>query len=130
MRANRQIEFKAKRLFHVCMVNGELDEDRTRRAVAHIIADKRRGYIPLLLQFKRLIRLHVEARTAAVETTMPLPADLRSNVQTWLRDTYGKGINVRYAQNPELIGGMRLRVGNDVYDGSVKYELAALEKSF
>ena len=35
-----------------------------------------------------------------------------------------------FVENPSLIGGMRVRVGSDVYDGSVKAGLVALEKSF
>jgi F-type H+-transporting ATPase subunit delta len=37
---------------------------------------------------------------------------------------------VAFTQRPELIGGMRVQVGCDVYDGSVRAGLAALEKSF
>ena len=35
-----------------------------------------------------------------------------------------------FAQNPALIGGMRIKVGSDVYDGSVQARLAALQESF
>jgi F-type H+-transporting ATPase subunit delta len=61
---------------------------------------------------------------------MPLPEDLRASVQTGLARTYGPGISTSFAHNPELIGGMRIKVGSDVYDGSVRARLAELEKSF
>ena len=32
-----------------------------------------------------------------------------------------------FVPNPELIGGMRVTVGSDVYDGSIRNQLAALE---
>ena len=43
---------------------------------------------------------------------------------------YGPELNTSFADNPALIGGMRISVGSDVYDGSVKAGLAALENSF
>ena len=43
---------------------------------------------------------------------------------------YGPGISTSFAHNPALIGGMRIHVGSDVYDGSVRAGLDALEKSF
>jgi F-type H+-transporting ATPase subunit delta len=43
---------------------------------------------------------------------------------------YGPGIKTQFGLKPALIGGMRIKVGSDVYDGSVQSELAALEESF
>ena len=43
---------------------------------------------------------------------------------------YGPGLTALFTQNPELIGGMRIKVGSDVYDSSVQSALAALAKSF
>jgi len=47
-----------------------------------------------------------------------------------LAQTYGHGVTASYTQNPGLIAGMRIKVGSDVYDGSVQARLAALEQSF
>ena len=41
-----------------------------------------------------------------------------------------RGISTLFVQNPALIGGMRIHIGSDVYDGSVRSGFAALEKSF
>jgi F-type H+-transporting ATPase subunit delta len=43
---------------------------------------------------------------------------------------YGPGLNVSFWVNPELIGGVRIKVGSDVYDGSVAARLAALDNTF
>jgi F-type H+-transporting ATPase subunit delta len=130
METRKQSERAAMKLFRLCLVNGLLDADRTRQVVQRVIASKRRGYLALLSRFQRLVRLEQEARTAEVETAEPLPADLRTSVKARLEDAYGAGINVRFVERPALIGGMRVKVGSDVYDGSVQSELAALEKSF
>jgi len=130
MKTNRKVEREAKRLFRLCVVDGLLDEGRTREVVQRVLASKRRDCLALLSRFQRLVRLDQEAHTAAVETASPLPPDLRANVESGLRNAYGPKMNIQFAQKPALIGGMRIKAGNDVYDGSVQFELAALEKAF
>ena len=61
---------------------------------------------------------------------MPLAAELRAATQASLIRLYGPGLNTSFIDRPSLIGGMRIQVGSDVYDGSVQSELAALEKRF
>ena len=130
MKTTRQIKREAKRLFHFCLVNGLLDEARTRQVVQRIIDAKRRGGLAFLSDFQRLVKLDSARHTAKVESAIPLPEDLRLSVQTGLASRYGPGISASFAHNPELIGGMRIKVGSDVYDGSVRARLAELEKNF
>jgi F-type H+-transporting ATPase subunit delta len=129
MRTKAQIQRAAKQLYRLCLVDGLLDESRVRQAVQLIIDDKRRGSIELVSHFQRLVRLYSEAHTASVQTAAPLPADLKASVQARLHDLYGPGIDAQFALKPALIGGMRVKVGSDVFDGSVRSELDLLEKS-
>ena len=130
MKTTRQIKREAKQLFRFCLVNGLLDEGRTRQVVQRIIDEKRRGSLALLSYFQRLVKLDFARHTAQVESAVPLPADLRASIQAGLAHTYGPGISASFAHNPGLIGGMRIKVVSDVYDGSVRARLAALEKGF
>jgi len=130
MKTTRQLKREAKQLFRLCLVDGKVDEGIARRVVEAVLQLRRRGYVTLLGHFQRLLKLEFARHTAEVESAVPLPADLQSKVQSGLKDVYGPGITALFAQNPRLIGGMRIRVGSDVYDGSVQSELAALERSF
>ncbi len=130
MKTTRQTKREAKRLFRFCLVNGLLDEARTRQVVQRIIDARRRGGLALLSHFQRLVKLDSARHTAEVESAMPLPEDLRASVQAGLARVYGPGISPSFAHNPGLIGGMRIKVGSDVYDGSVRARLAELEKGF
>ena len=65
-----------------------------------------------------------------MQSAIPLPPDLRGTVESTLTRAYGPGLNISFVENPALIGGMKVRVGSDVYDGSVRGRLAALEESF
>jgi F-type H+-transporting ATPase subunit delta len=130
MKATKQNRRDAKQLFRLCLVNGLLDENRARQVVQQIVAARQRGYLATLSHFRRLVELDSVRHTATVESARTLPADLQASVQTGLNRHYGPGLNTSFAENPALIGGMRIRVGSDVYDGSVQARLAALEQSF
>jgi F-type H+-transporting ATPase subunit delta len=39
-------------------------------------------------------------------------------------------VDIAFGQNPALIGGLRVKVGSDVYDGSVRAKLESLAASF
>ena len=117
-------------LFRLCLLNGLLDEARVRQVVQRVVEGKRRGYLVLLSHFQRLVKLDHDRHTAEVESAVPLPADLRARVQAGLQSVYGPRIEILFTNRPALIGGMRVKVGSDVYDGSVQSGLVALERGF
>jgi F-type H+-transporting ATPase subunit delta len=127
MKTKRHIARAARRLFRVCLVDGALDENRVRQVAARLVASGRRGALQVLSGFLRLVRLNLHQRTAVVESAAALPDDLRDSVTDDLKRTYGASLQTTFAVNPALVGGMRIRVGSDVYDGSVRARLARLE---
>jgi F-type H+-transporting ATPase subunit delta len=130
MKISKQIRRDAKQLFRSCVENGLLNEGRVRLAVQRVIESKPRGFLAILSHFERLVKLDIARRTARVESAAPLDANLQGQVQAGLTSHYGAGLNLSYTQNPALLGGLRIQVGSDVYDGSVRARLEALEESF
>jgi len=130
MKSNKRVKRQAKQLFSLCQVEGLLDEDRTRQVVQRVIATGRRDGPAILAYLLRLVRLDLAQYAANVESASPLAADLQSSIQASLLRRYGPGFNMTFTLRPSLIGGMRIQVGSDVYDGSVLARLTAFEKSF
>jgi F-type H+-transporting ATPase subunit delta len=130
MKVSKQTRREAKQLFRSCLVLGLVDDDRARRAVQRVLEAKPRGYLPILSHFQRLVKLDADRRTAKIESAVELPQDMKDKVQADLSRMYGPGLNVSFAQNAALIGGLRIKVGCDVYDGSVAARLTALRESF
>ena len=126
MTTNRRTRRAARALYRVCLVDGTLDEGRARIAARHLAASNRRGALPLLVAFQRLVRLDRARRAALVESATPLDEGLRTQVTGGLQRIYGGEIEAAFAENPALIAGLRIKVGSDVYDGSVRARLAAL----
>src|SRR5262245_9130799 len=130
MKTARQAQRDARQLFRLCLVNDTLDENRVRYVVQRVIAGGRRGGLAVLSRFQRLVRLERARHSAIVESATPLPADMRASIDAGLARLYGSGIVTSFGENPGLLGGVRITVGSDVYDGSVKGRLAALEAKF
>lgn len=130
MKITKQARRDAKQLFHTCKVGGVMDETRVRQVVGAIIAQKPRGYVGILTHFQRLVKLDLDRRAARVESAMPASEALQQSVRANLAQRYGPGLEVSFVVNPGLIGGLRVQVGSDVFDGSVKARLSELEASF
>jgi F-type H+-transporting ATPase subunit delta len=130
MKTKKQLAREARRLFRLCFVEGSLDEARIRRVVQVVLQTNRRGGHILVTNFLRLVKLERYRHTAEVESATSLPPQLQAAVEGDLERLYGPGLNVSFAESPHLIGGMRIKVGSDVYDGSIKAGLEALRKSF
>ncbi len=127
MKASRKTRRAARRLFRLCRVDGRLDAERVRLVATRIAGSGRRGTLAMLGQLLRLVRIDRDGHRAIVESATLLPDDLRVDVQSGLARLYGQGLDTSFEINPRLIGGMRIRVGSDVYDASVRAKLAALE---
>jgi F-type H+-transporting ATPase subunit delta len=130
MKTSKQLESEAKHLYRLCLVDGSLDEDRVRHVVRRVLESKQRASFALLSHFRRLVKLDCDQHTATVESAVPLPGDLQKSVLSDLGRVYGPKLSISFADDPALIGGMRIKVGCDVYDTSVKARLDALERAF
>ena len=127
MKSNKKAGRAARGLFRLCVVEGLLDEGRVRQVAARIAASGRHGSLPVLGEFVRLVRLDCERRAVVVESAAPLPHDVRDGVSARLAEAYGPAITVTFGVDPALLAGISVRVGSEVYDGSVRARLAALE---
>jgi F-type H+-transporting ATPase subunit delta len=130
MKVNKQAKRDAKQLFNNCRVAGILDENRVRQTVSAVIAQKPRGFAAILSHFQRLLKLDIERRTARAESAVAVSDALKASVTASLTKRYGVGLDISFGVNPELIGGLRVKVGSDVFDGTVRARLNALAEGF
>jgi len=130
MKTTKQSQREARQLFRFCIADGNIDESRVRLVAQNILQSKRRGYLLLLGRFKRLLEQEYARHQAKIESAVPLPSDLQARVESGLTSVYGSGLSWLFVHNPALIGGVRIKVGSDVYDGSVRSGLAELARNF
>ncbi len=127
MKATRRTKRTAKKLFRMCVVDGTLDAARARTVAGRLAASRRRGALPVLASFHRLVRLDRERYTALVQSATPIAEPLRARILARLAREYGPAVETSFKEDPALIAGVRIKVGSDVYDGTVRGKLAALE---
>jgi F-type H+-transporting ATPase subunit delta len=127
MRTTKRNARAAKRLYRLCLVDGLLDDSRARLVVQRILDTHQHNGLALLGHFQRLVRMDRDRHTAHVESAVPLPAELRARLEQDIARLFGRGVDAEFSANTDLIGGMRMRVGSTVYDGSVRGRLAAIE---
>ena len=130
MKGNKQSRRGAKQIFKSCQVEGQLAEERVRQAVTLVIEKKPRGYFGILQELQRLVKLDVSSRSARVESAVVLTEAQQQNIRESLGRLKGGEVTVEFSENADLIGGMRVKIGDDVFDGSVKTRLATLSESF
>ena len=130
MKGTTQSRRFAQQLFKSCQVNGQLDADRTQKSVQLLIEKKPRGYFGILQHLHRLVKLDEASRTARVESAVALGQVQQQDIQDSLNQLKDGNVTVEFAENPRLIGGMRVKIGDDVFDGSVKTRLTGLSESF
>ena len=130
MKITKQAQRDARQLFRDCQVNGLLDENRVRQVVGLLAEKKPRGFLGILTRLHRLVKLDMEQHAASVESATSLSTGQQTEIKNRLSGIYGVGLAISFSETPALIGGLRIQVGSDLYDGSVKTRLEKLEQSF
>ncbi len=130
MKITKQAQREARQLFRSCLVNGVVDEDKVRQCARLLGSMKPRGFMGILSRLHRLVKLELARRSVTVESTIEITGAQQSDLRRRLESQYGPGLKMGFHTNPDLIGGMRIQVGSDLYDGSVKTRLNKLEQSF
>jgi F-type H+-transporting ATPase subunit delta len=128
MKINKEIRQLSRQLLRASFTDGQLDRGKIASLVQSLIEKKPRHYIDILKNFKRLIRLEVEKRHARIESAAPLDSETTARILKNLKKKYGDDLTTEFAVSPQHLGGMRMRIGSDVWDGTVRSRLERLKQ--
>lgn len=128
MKINKEIRQRSRGLLRESFTDGQLDRGKIASQVDSLVAEKPRHYLSVLEHYKRLLRLEVEKRHARIETASELTEQASSKIVSNLKRKYGNDLTSQFVVKPELLGGMRVRVGSDVWDGTVRDRLQRLQQ--
>jgi F-type H+-transporting ATPase subunit delta len=101
------------------------------RNVVGVVLERRREVVlpQLAAELRALARAKAGEAVAVVESARALSSDDQSALRDELARLTKKRIVLDVRVDPELLGGVRVRVGNTLYDGSLLGELAALQQT-
>ena len=128
MKISREARRMARELFGFSLVNGRLDANRVSEISQRLVTEKPRGYLQALKELSRLVRLELERRHAIIESAMPLDETSTANIANTLRSKFGSDITIEFRTAPDLLAGLRIKLGSDVWDGSVNNRLIAFSQ--
>ncbi len=121
MRTFREAGRASRQMLKLSFTNGKLDQQK-------VLSEKPRHYAEVLKSYQRLVRLEVERRHVVVESAIALNPQVKDQVLTRLKARYGDDLTTEFRTNATLLGGLRIKVGDDVWDGSVRHRLNALQE--
>lgn len=129
MKLSKKARQISRQLYQASFTNGLLDEAKVRGFVNSIAESKPRGFFEILQAYSRLIRLAIEKRHARIESATPLNSQVADSLLNELRQKYGADLTSEFVVVPELIGGVRVKIGDDVWDGSVLDRITRLQEA-
>ncbi len=94
-----------------------------------LVIEKNRSFI-LEIAYSIFKKIKDEAEgllSGMVESAVPLDDQTSNKLRLQLEGSFGHKVDIEYRTNPEILGGLRIRVGNTVLDGSITGKLDSLK---
>lgn len=127
MKISKEARRAARKLFGFCMMDGRLDEAKVRELVKLLATKKPRHYMGMLSLIEKLVRHEVEKSTVTIESAVALSEPQVIEIRTKIQSRFKHPLTLTQKITPSLIGGLRVKIGSNVWDGSVAARLQQLE---
>jgi F-type H+-transporting ATPase subunit delta len=125
----KQIQQLAKQFLKLSIVDGVLSAERVAGVLEYIEKHRPAHTVAVLRAYQRLIAAEFARGQAVVEHAGPVAASTLSAIESSMTKKYSRKIATVTKANPKLLAGLRIRVGDDVYESSVAGQLAALSSA-
>jgi F-type H+-transporting ATPase subunit delta len=126
MKLTKEARKLSKQLFRDSFTGAALDAEKVKKVTDLVVRAKPRQYIGVLQELARLIRLESAKRHAIIESAADLEAAEKGAITQTIHGKYGADVTTEFKTNPSLIGGLRIQVGSDVVDASIRSRLDRL----
>src|SRR4030095_5924836 len=127
MKLSKEARKASKTLFLGSFSNGKLDVAKVRTVAKNPTDKKPRQYLEILEGYQRYVRLELAKRYVLIESATDLDSGTRDKLSDALKAKYGDDLTTEFRVSPELIGGLRIKIGSDVWDNTIQNRIARLE---
>lgn len=126
MRPDRKTFAYAKKLLALSLEDGAVSAERVDAVLQALKSNPPRQAKAVLRAYSKLIARALAAQTAQVESAVALDDSALAAISQHFSQQYGRAIVAKTRENPQLIAGLRVRVGDDLYDASISGRLERL----
>jgi F-type H+-transporting ATPase subunit delta len=119
----------ARRLFAVSLADGAVSPERVGGVLEYVEKHRPANPVMVLKAYHRLIAAELAKSRAVVEHAGEVGEPVLASIAAAMTRKYGRAVTAAATPNPGLLAGMRVRVGDDVYESSVAAQLSALAAS-
>ena len=129
MRGDKKTKALAKQLFRLSLVNGAVSADQVAGVLGYIEKTAPRHPLALLKLYHRAVVTELAKSRALVEHAGAINDAALQSIEAAMTRKYRRPVTATARPNPQLLAGLRVRVGSDVYESSVSGQLAALSSA-
>lgn len=123
MDKRKKINRLAKRLISLSTQKGELNESELWQGVLRLKESGFKHLIPLLKALRPKVSQAIAWQTIEVISPTVLSDSAIASLKNVFEQKYNRPVQVRTKLDPALIGGLQVRIGDDVFDASVSAHL-------
>jgi F-type H+-transporting ATPase subunit delta len=125
--ANKAHSSVAKRLARLVVEGGESSVQEIRPALEKLLEGRSAADRKAFLKaFHTAVVRELHKDTLTIESAQELPEEVLQQVISGFQQEGGRALNIIKKINPELIAGLRVRLGDTVYDASLSSNLHRL----
>lgn len=127
MASHRKASSLARQLFELTLEQGRVSPERVSAVLQWVEKHRPENPSEVLRIFKRLVEAEIARGQAVIEYAGEISPGTIAEIAASMSRHYGRPIEPVAVSRPELIAGLRVRVGCDIYENSVVSQLAALK---
>jgi len=124
-----QIQQIARQLFKLSLVDGRLSSEQVAGVLGYVEKTQGSNAVAILKAYQRLIATEVAKGVAVIEHSGPVSEATLASIAASLSQRYSRPVTTTTKAAPALLAGLRVRIGDDVYESSVSGQLATLSAS-
>ena len=129
MKNDMKISRFAKKLVELSKEEGVVTEAKVSEVLEALKQVQHRHHLIILKTFLNYIRREIALQTAVVATPSSLSAASLKAIEAQLTKAYDRPIHAVLQKDDSLIAGVKVRVGDDVYDASIAGHLQRLAEN-
>jgi F-type H+-transporting ATPase subunit delta len=119
----------ARQFFKMSVVDGAVSAERVEGVLAYVGKHRPANPVMVLKDYQRLVATELAKGEAVVEHVGAVNGAMLSGIAAAMSGRYGRQVVATAKPSKALIAGLRVRVGDDVYESSIAGQLAALAEA-